>query len=109
MLWKLTGELYSLLNLFNAHPHVSVFLWQLKSLFPFLPPIHMCSMKTLAKNRNAWCLKALSKVENFLICADMGQYYRLEMQSGSIMPSQMIAFDNAPYVYSVKPLTAILV
>ena len=57
----------TILSLSRQRPfhRVSVFLWQLKSLFSFLPPIHTYSMKTLTKNKNAWSLKMLSKVENY--------------------------------------------
>ena len=35
----------------------------INSLFPFLPLVHTYPMKMLAKNRNIWSLKMLSKVD----------------------------------------------
>ena len=90
MLWTLTGEQYSLLSL-QCPVHRYPFSFDNSKVCS-----RSCLLSTriprLNVNQKQRCLKSenvISKVENYLICADMGQYYRLQkMQNGCIVPSQ---------------------
>lgn len=76
----LTVNRRTILSPFSSpSPQVLVFLWQIKSLFLFLPPVHTYPMKKLTKlgNTNVGSLKTLSNVENYLIPVDIGQYCKL--------------------------------
>ena len=87
----LTVNRRTILSPFSSpSPQVSVFLWQLKSLFLFLPPVHTYPMKKLTKlgNTNVGSLKTLSNVENYLIPVDIGQYCKLKKtETGCIVSS----------------------